>query len=105
MQRLRVLAYQTASQLKYCSPLGGLLVELRRSQALRGVGEKTIQKLEAIGAIRFPVIAKMTDELVLACLNPDRSESKNPNTDADADADTNPWNDHDWRYEHFAGHR
>jgi hypothetical protein len=24
MQRLRVLAYQTASQLKYCSPLGGL---------------------------------------------------------------------------------
>ena len=44
MQRLRVLAYQTASQPKYCSPLGGLLVELRRSQGLKGVGEKTIQK-------------------------------------------------------------
>jgi hypothetical protein len=57
IQRLRVLAYQTASQLKYCSPLGGPLIELRRSQGLKGVGEKTIQKLEAIGAITFPVIA------------------------------------------------
>ena len=62
MQRLRVLAYQTASQLKYCSPLGGLLVELRRSQGLKGVGEKTVQKLEAIGAMTFPVLAHMTDE-------------------------------------------
>jgi hypothetical protein len=62
MQRLRVLAYQTTLQLKYCSPLGGLLVELRRSQGLKGVGEKTIQKLEAIGAITFPAIAQLTDE-------------------------------------------
>jgi hypothetical protein len=66
MQRLRVLAYQTASQLKYCSPLGGLLAELRRSQGLKGVGEKTIQKLEAIGAITFPVIAQLTDEQFIA---------------------------------------
>ena len=66
MQRLRVLAYQTASQLKYCSPLGGLFVELRRSQGLKGVGEKTIQKLEAIGAITFPVLAQMTDEKFIA---------------------------------------
>ena len=62
MQRVRVLACQTASQLKYCSPLGGLLVELRRSQGLKGVGEKTVQKLEAFGAITFPVLAQMTDE-------------------------------------------
>jgi hypothetical protein len=62
MQRLRVLAYQTASQLKYCSPLGALLVDLRRSQGLKGVGEKTAQKLEAIGAITFPLIAQLTDE-------------------------------------------
>ena len=62
MQRLRVLAYQTASQLKYCSPLGGLLVDFRRSQGLKGVGEKTIQKLEAIGAITFPAIAQLTNE-------------------------------------------
>jgi hypothetical protein len=62
MQRLRVLAYQTASQLKYCSPLGGLLVELRRSQGLKGVGEKTVQKLEAIGATTFQAIAQLTDE-------------------------------------------
>ncbi|PWT80400.1 MAG: hypothetical protein C5B58_11710 [Acidobacteria bacterium] len=66
MQRLRVLAYQTASQLKYCSPLGGLLVELRRSQGLKGVGEKTVQKLEAIGAITFPAIAQLTDEQFVA---------------------------------------
>ena len=66
MQRLRVLAYQTASQLKYCSPLGGLLVELRRSQGLKGVGEKTAQKLEAIGAMTFPVLAQMTDEQFVA---------------------------------------
>ena len=66
MQRLRVLAYQTASQLKYCSPLGGLLVELRRSQGLKGVGEKTVQKLEAIGAMTFPAIAQMTDEQFIA---------------------------------------
>jgi ATP-dependent DNA helicase len=66
MQRLRVLAYQTASQLKYCSPLGGLLVELQRSQGLKGVGEKTIQKLEAIGAMTFPALAQMTDEQFVA---------------------------------------
>jgi hypothetical protein len=66
MQRLRVLAYQTASQLKFCSPLGRLLVELRRSQGLKGVGEKTIQKLEAIGAMTFLVLAKMTDEQFVA---------------------------------------
>ena len=66
MQRLRVLAYQTASQLKYCSPLGGLLVELRRSQGLKGVGEKTIQKLEAIGATTFPALTQMTDEQFVA---------------------------------------
>jgi hypothetical protein len=66
MQRLRVLAYQTASQLKYCSPLGGLLVELRRSQGLKGVGEKTVQKLEAIGAITFQVTSQMTDEQFIA---------------------------------------
>ena len=61
-QRLRILAYQTASQLKYCSPLGGLLVKLRCSQSLNGVGEKTVQKLEAIGAIAFPALAQMTGE-------------------------------------------
>src|SRR6516164_7604647 len=66
MQRLRVLAYQTASQLKYCSPLGGLLVELRRSQGLKGVGEKTIKKLEAIGATTFPALTQMTDEQFVA---------------------------------------
>ena len=66
MQRLRILAYQTASQVKYCSPLGGLLVELRRSQGLKGVGEKTIQKLEAIGAMTFSVLAQMTDEQFVA---------------------------------------
>jgi ATP-dependent DNA helicase len=66
MQRLRVRAYQTASQLKYCSPLGGLLVELRRSQGLKGIGQKTIQKLEAIGAITFPVLGEMTDEQFIA---------------------------------------
>lgn len=66
MQRIRLLAYQTASQLKYCSPLGGLLVELRRSQGLKGVGEKTIQKLEAIGATTFPKLAQMTDNQFIA---------------------------------------
>jgi hypothetical protein len=66
MRRLRVLAYQTASQLKYCSPLGVLLMELRRSQGLKGVGEKTVQKLEAIGAMTFPVLAQMTDEQFVA---------------------------------------
>jgi hypothetical protein len=66
MQRLRILAYQTASQLKFCSPLGGLLVELRRSQGLKGLSEKTVQKLEAIGAITLLVIAQMTDEQFIA---------------------------------------
>ena len=42
----------------YYSPLGRLLVELRRSQGLEGVGQKTIQKLEAIGAITFQAIAR-----------------------------------------------
>jgi superfamily II DNA/RNA helicase len=66
IQRLRILAYQTASQLKYCSPLGGLLTELRRSQGLKGVGEKTVQKLEAMGAITLPTIAQMSDEQFIA---------------------------------------
>ena len=66
MQRVRVLACQTASQLKYCSPLGGLLTELRRSQGLKGVGEKTVQKLEAMGAITLPTIAQMSDEQFIA---------------------------------------
>jgi hypothetical protein len=30
------------------------------------VGEKTVQKLEAIGAITFPAIAQMTDEQFIA---------------------------------------
>jgi hypothetical protein len=72
MQRLRVLAYQTASQLKHCSPMGALLVELRRSQGLKGVGEKTVQKLEAIGAMTFPVLAQMTDEQFIAAGIPRR---------------------------------
>jgi helicase len=66
LQRLRILSYQTASQLKYCSPLGGLVVELRRSQGLKGVGEKTLQKLETIGTITLPAIARMTDEQFIA---------------------------------------
>jgi hypothetical protein len=66
MQRLRVLAYQTASQLKYCSPLGGLLVKVRLSQGLKGVGEKTIQQLEAIGMINFATLAQLTDEQFVA---------------------------------------
>ena len=66
IQRLRVLAYQTASQLKFCSPLGELLLELRRSQGLKGVGEKTIQKLESIGAMTFPALAQLTDEQFIA---------------------------------------
>jgi hypothetical protein len=66
LQRLRVLAYQTASQLKYCSPVGGLLVELGRSQGLMGVGEKNVQKLEAIGGMTFPMFAQMTDEQFIA---------------------------------------
>ena len=45
---------------------GWVVVELRRSQALRGVGEKTVQKLEAIGAMTFPAIAQMTDEQFIA---------------------------------------
>jgi helicase len=61
MQRLRVLTYQTSAQLKYCSPLGGLLAEVHHSQALKGVGEKTVRKLEAIDAIAFPALAQMTD--------------------------------------------
>ena len=41
-------------------------MELRRSQGLKGVGEKTIQKLEAIGAMTFPGIDQMTDEQFVA---------------------------------------
>ena len=41
-------------------------MELRPSQGLKGVGEKTNQKLEAIGAMTFPVIAQMTDEQFIA---------------------------------------
>jgi helicase len=62
LQRLRLIAYQTASQLRCCSPLAGLLVELRRSRGFKGVGEKTVQKLEAIGAMTFPTLAQMTDD-------------------------------------------
>ena len=41
-------------------------MELLRSQGLKGVGEKTLRKLEAIGAITLPVIAQMTDEQFIA---------------------------------------
>ena len=38
---------------------------LARSK-LKGVGEKTVQKLEAIGAISFPALAQLTDEQFVA---------------------------------------
>jgi hypothetical protein len=87
MQRLRVLAYQTASQLKYCSPLGGLLVELRRSQGLKGVGEKTVQKLEAIGATTFPALAEMTEGQFIAAASRERSGTVSEHTSGGEFAD------------------
>lgn len=61
-QRLRVLAFDALGRLKYCSPLGPLLVQMRRSAGHSpGVGAKTIQKLENLGVTSLATLAKMSD--------------------------------------------
>ena len=43
-------------------PVGWSVWSLGALKGLKGVGEKTVQKLEAIGVLTFPRLAQMTDE-------------------------------------------
>ena len=58
LQRLRVLALQTAAHVKHCSPLGPLLVQMRHGAAA-GVGQKTVEKLEDLGIQSLAEIARL----------------------------------------------
>jgi len=63
LQRMRILALQTAARVKHCSALGPLLVQMRRgSRSAPGVGQKTIEKLEALGIQNLAQIAAMRPE-------------------------------------------
>lgn len=61
LQRLRLLALQVAARVKHCSLLGPLLVQMRQgSKGRAGVGQKTIEKLEALGLQNLAQIARLT---------------------------------------------
>ena len=61
LQRLRLLALQTAARVKHCSILGPLLVQMRQGTKGRaGVGQKTIEKLEALGLQNLAQIARLS---------------------------------------------
>lgn len=60
-QRLRVLAFQAAARVKHCSLLGPLLVQMRQgTKGSPGVGQKTVEKLEALGIQNLAEIARLS---------------------------------------------
>jgi len=63
LQRMRILTLQTVARVKHCSVLGPLLVQMRQgSRNSPGVGQKTIEKLEAMGVQNMAQIASMGPE-------------------------------------------
>lgn len=66
LARMRWLALELTEQLKYASPLGGLLLAMKR-RGQRGVGVESIRKLESLGVSRPDHLATMgLDGLVAA---------------------------------------
>jgi hypothetical protein len=62
MMRQQLFGLQ--EHLKYCSPLGGILRSMRRTQETR-VGPATIRRLETAGVTSFSVLAALSvDQLV-----------------------------------------
>ena len=72
LQRLRAVCYKLLGRLKYCSPLGPLVVRMKSSGA-KGVGKATIDKLEAAGLASPDAIRVLTDDQIRA-LNLDRKK-------------------------------
>ncbi len=61
IQRLRIRSLQTAARVRHCSVLGPLLVKMRQGTKGRaGVGQKTIEKLEALGLQNLAQIARLS---------------------------------------------
>ena len=58
---MRAECYQVLGRLKYCSPLGPLLVRIKKS-GTKGVGKATIEKLENAGLTSAEAIRGITDE-------------------------------------------
>jgi helicase len=63
LQRVQWLTYELQEQLKYCSPLGSLLVDIRRtSHTSRKVGLQTIRRIEAAGITSLQQLSQLTVE-------------------------------------------
>lgn len=61
LTKMRHQIYDLQEQIKYCSPLGPVLLEFRRIGNV-GVGERTIQALEQNGVTDLKSLLKQTDE-------------------------------------------
>ena len=62
-RRLRAECFQNLARLKYCSPLGPLLVRMKFA-GRKGVGTTTIEKLESAGLVTPQAISELTDEKI-----------------------------------------
>ena len=58
---MRRALFELIEQIKYASPLGGIVLTMRR-RGRSGVGSETIRKLEAIGVTRMDQIATLSED-------------------------------------------
>jgi hypothetical protein len=61
LRRLRACCFKILGRLKYCSPLGPMLVAMKRASK-KGVGKASIEKLEAAGITTPKAIRDLSDE-------------------------------------------
>jgi replicative superfamily II helicase len=61
LRRLRAYCFKILGRLKYCSPLGPMLVAMKRASK-KGVGKATIEKLETAGITTPKAIRDLSDE-------------------------------------------
>jgi helicase len=65
LTKIRHQIYDLQEQIKYCSPLGPVLLEFRRIGNV-GVGDRTIQVLEQNGVTDLKLLLQQTDESLLS---------------------------------------
>lgn len=61
LHAMRLSLFGLQEHLKYCSPLGGILLSIRRSLGAR-IGPATVRRLEGAGVTNFSVLASMSQE-------------------------------------------
>lgn len=63
LRRMRAQCFQVLGRLKYCSPLGPLLVRMR-SAGTKGVGKATIERLESAGLLSPQAISELSEDQI-----------------------------------------